>query len=607
MKRSVNGPAAQRLMAAGLVGLSLAYLLAFVPRGWVPHDEGMIGQSAERVLAGALPHVDYQEPYTGGLAWLHAAVFRLAGIDLLYPRWLLFAGAALAQVLTYLILRRYVSPVGAAMGTWVALGWSFPNYFAALPSWWVLVCALACLLAFIEYVETGLLRYAAAAGLAAGVSILIKQTGLYVLVALVMALLYGGGSRDRETAKWWPWRVLRASVAVAAAGLALGLLAARLALPDLLYLFLPVAACSRILLAVDGRRPFLTHREGLLAPLVALAASVVPLVFFIAPYLVAGQFGALVNGLFLLPQKRAQFASFEMPPAYWILAGVPPIAMVMPLPTLMRAPALMNHKMGMALWAGGAILVTASLYNVTSYQVIWQSARAFAALLPVAAGWLLLSSRVSDVKERWILFGCVTMLAWASLVQVPFSAPIYFCYITPLAVIAAVAVAAGSAALRRPVVGVWATVLLMFALVNMNRGYIYNLGLMHQSPALNVPLERGRANLAVSATDAVTYRRVIDLIAAHIGDGRLVAGPDSPEVYFLTGHFSGSGTLFDFFGDHVSVESGVSDLPGWRTASVIVLNHGRRFSFGPSADFVARVRTEFPHAEAVGTLEVRWR
>ena len=71
-----------RPMAFALLALSLVYLWFFVPRGWIPHDEGMLGQSAERVLAGGLPHIDYEEPYTGGLTWMHAAVFKLAGIDL---------------------------------------------------------------------------------------------------------------------------------------------------------------------------------------------------------------------------------------------------------------------------------------------------------------------------------------------------------------------------------------------------------------------------------------------------------------------------------------------------------------------------------------------
>jgi hypothetical protein len=37
-----------RLIAAALVALSIVYLACFVSQGWIPHDEGMIGQSAER-------------------------------------------------------------------------------------------------------------------------------------------------------------------------------------------------------------------------------------------------------------------------------------------------------------------------------------------------------------------------------------------------------------------------------------------------------------------------------------------------------------------------------------------------------------------------------
>ena len=80
-----------------LVAASIAYLVDFIPRGWVPHDEGMIGQSAERVMNGETPHVDYEEPYTGGLTFLYAAVFRIFGVNLLFVRYALFAGAILAQ------------------------------------------------------------------------------------------------------------------------------------------------------------------------------------------------------------------------------------------------------------------------------------------------------------------------------------------------------------------------------------------------------------------------------------------------------------------------------------------------------------------------------
>ena len=38
--------------------VTAAYLLPFVDRGWIAHDDGMLGQMAERVLAGEIPHRD---------------------------------------------------------------------------------------------------------------------------------------------------------------------------------------------------------------------------------------------------------------------------------------------------------------------------------------------------------------------------------------------------------------------------------------------------------------------------------------------------------------------------------------------------------------------
>ena len=35
---------------------SLAYVWLLLDRGWIPHDEGMLGESALRVLRGELPH-----------------------------------------------------------------------------------------------------------------------------------------------------------------------------------------------------------------------------------------------------------------------------------------------------------------------------------------------------------------------------------------------------------------------------------------------------------------------------------------------------------------------------------------------------------------------
>src|SRR5439155_12222279 len=69
--------------------LSSAYIARFVDRGWIPHDEGLLAQSADRVLQGELPHRDFDEPYSGGLNYLHALGFEALGTRLISLRYVL--------------------------------------------------------------------------------------------------------------------------------------------------------------------------------------------------------------------------------------------------------------------------------------------------------------------------------------------------------------------------------------------------------------------------------------------------------------------------------------------------------------------------------------
>src|SRR5215467_11562785 len=69
---------------------SALYMGVGLYRGWGYSDDGTLGQTAERVLRGEMPHRDFHDVYTGGLAYLNALVFRLFGVNLLYLRLLLF-------------------------------------------------------------------------------------------------------------------------------------------------------------------------------------------------------------------------------------------------------------------------------------------------------------------------------------------------------------------------------------------------------------------------------------------------------------------------------------------------------------------------------------
>ena len=99
----------------------------------MPHDEGILDQSAERVLHGELPHRDFNEPYTGGLAYLDAASFRIFGVNLMVLHWVLFAFFLLWVPAVFAIAREFCAPWPSAGVTLLCVAWSVPNY-PAMPS-----------------------------------------------------------------------------------------------------------------------------------------------------------------------------------------------------------------------------------------------------------------------------------------------------------------------------------------------------------------------------------------------------------------------------------------------------------------------------------------
>src|SRR3989441_10718261 len=106
----------------------------YLRRGWVPHDAGSLAQSAERVLAGQLPHRDFDDIYTGGLSFLHALAFRLFGTSLLSLRLVLFAAFLAWLPAVYYVAGRFVAPFAAGLATLAAALWAVPHYSGGGPS-----------------------------------------------------------------------------------------------------------------------------------------------------------------------------------------------------------------------------------------------------------------------------------------------------------------------------------------------------------------------------------------------------------------------------------------------------------------------------------------
>lgn len=587
------GAARSHLSAVALLAAGLAYLWTFVAKGWVPFDEGQLGQSAVYVLNGALPHVDYQESYTGGLSYLYGLLFALTGVELLHIRWLLFAGAAWCLTLVYLICRRYVPAIGAALATWVALVWSFPNYFAGLPSWWLLICAMTSLWALLCYSETGRWRFLVVAGMSAGLAFAIKQTGAYLIVAVALTVTFVGASGATGQSVW-----LTRLMACAAVGLSALLVRDRLMAAEGVYLVLPLASLAVVMWSAPARAASLSLASTIPTLLVAASAAL-PVTALLLPYAWRGGLDSFFDGAFLQPLARVSLASYSMP------ALIPGLMIGLPLYAVALATSDGPNRGRRAHWPLIAALGALGPLGSRPYHAVWQAARMMTLWLPAYLAISTARGLIDPTKQRPV-FACLIVLACTSLNQFPLAAPVYFVYTTPLLVVSAVVCLTSWGAAPK-LLAPWGLMLTLFGLISLNPGSQYAVGREHDPVALDAPLGLPRANLTLLADHANGYRAIVQTINAHIASGWLAAGPDCPEMFFLTSRFNPSGVMYEFMARPGSPGRAIYDFEGWRGATVIVINHSPDFSQPLAPELITRLRGEFPHGTQILWFEVRWR
>ncbi|MBT8396370.1 MAG: glycosyltransferase family 39 protein, partial [Gemmatimonadetes bacterium] len=313
------------------------YAWTYLDRGWVPHDEGTLALSAERVLSGMLPHVDYDEVYTGGLAIAGAAAFRVLGVDLFTLRLLLFAAFVVWIPVVYWSARRFATPPLAGLVTLLAAAWSIPGYSAAMPSWFNLFFASFALACLLRYLEDPKRRWLVVAGVSAGLSILIKIVGLYLVAGCLLALAFFGQSRvtNRPAEEASGTRVFSVLITVSAGVLVALVWTVVGRTPGkevLVHFLLPVAAVCGWLVIREWRLPpsttltRLRDTTSLFLPFILGVA--LPVLAFLAPYAWQGGLDDLYRGLFVDPALRFEFAT-RRPPHLRTMVTVLPFLFLM--------------------------------------------------------------------------------------------------------------------------------------------------------------------------------------------------------------------------------------------------------------------------------------
>lgn len=565
-------PAVLALLWAGSVALVAAYVDHF----WIPLDDGTLAQSAERVLAGELPHRDFGDPYTGLNAVVGALAFRFFGVSLAVLRIPLVVGYALWLPAVWLLCRRFADRgVSIACALLVAVT-SVLAYPAAMPTWFGLFAVTWGLAFLVRALDRGDRRWLLAAGAAAGVSILFKITGVYFLAAALLTVA---------------WRRTGGSGYAATCGVALlvflGALA-RLVLPDarpstLVHFFLPgLAVCVALAIRVRPRRlPSSESLRDLAADAGALLlGTAAPVAVFLIPYVLSGSVGAWLEGVVILPTRRLGSASSPPGLVSTVVPGIGAVGL-----------AWLSNRLGESyrdllgwILAGSLILALAfdDLLQGAVFSTLWYSVRAW--IPPLTIWGALVALRTEDGA----IFAVVSTTALWALVQFPYTAPAYLFYVAPLGILATLAVVHGLGPGARPVFS-------MVAVLWMFMGGGYTAGVIRSGDTL---LSGPRGGIEVSTTDAFTYELLSASVAARMGEGRLWVTPDAPEVYFLTGHPNPTRTLYEFLEPEVSA-------PDLATVDVVVLNLRPLFSAPPDAALRRRLADAgFQAARALGPFEM---
>ena len=636
-------PGAARWVSPLVVwGVSAAYLGSLLDRGWVPHDEGLIAQSAERVLLGELPHRDFAEVYTGGLTYAHALAFRLFGMNLMSPRLLMFAVFLLWVPALYYVVARFVRPVTAAALTLLAVVWSVPCYPVSLPSWYNLYLATFGTASLLRYVDTSKRRWLVVAGLCGGISVLVKVVGLYFLAGALLFFVYreqcearsegGHGSSGRTYSL-----VVTASLALFVV-LLVALVARNIDPPTVVHFVLPGTALAGALAVGEWASPGPAARRrfgrllGDVVPL--LAGAALPVALFFAWYAEQDALPSLLQGIFVLPQLRLSIARFPLPP----LSLTIPFTGVLLLLVLPAWQARRREARWLAALLGviGALVIVTSATQRLVYIGVWLSIRLLPPVLVVAGALLLMRSDWSTARgtavampgdarggvpasspptaeestarrQRAVLV--LAVMATYTLLQFPFSTEIYFTYVAPFVVVAA----AGISSLRRPAhaaaCGVLVAVFILFAVLRIRPAALSGVGFVYRPAVLTGRLDGPRGGqLRVRQRDADDVRRMVAAVAAHAPDGGYIyATPDCPEVYFLSGTRNPTPTLYDVFDQPAGREARILRAIDEHDVRVVVVNTRPSFSPPLSRALADSFAARFPRTSGAGRYVVRWR
>jgi len=340
----------------------------------------------------------------------------------------------------------------------------------------------------------------------------------------------------------------------------------------------------------------------------------IPIGLFLTPYFLSDSTADFYRGVFVLPEKRLQSASWHFPPLITVIASLP-YALLLSLDfSPSRRPVLDKIVTVILIIALALALTLAS--NLYVYQFIWQSARSLS-VIAVITGCLIIARSfhyelISSTMRQTLLL-LVIMTGLVSLVQFPFPSPIYFCYTAPLAVLTLLGVVGfrpnAPKLFHLGILGFY----FLFALIWMNTGYVvdaqhrFALGTYYSPYRPESRLDIDRGGIRVPNADKELYTQLVSLARKHPGSGYIYAAPDCPEVYFLSGLRNPTRNIFDFLSAEQQNPADLTLLLETKGVEFVVVNHNPSHSAKLDPKILALLAHQFPRSIDLADFTARWR
>jgi len=602
------------LMQAGVLAVVLllagTYTVFHIGKGWVPADDGTLSQSAVRVLQGQLPHRDFGEIYTGGLSFIHALAFRMWGVNLMSLRICVFLFFLAWLPAVYYIALRFTSAIGAGAITLLAVSWSYPNYPAAMPSWYNLFFATFGAAALLRYLEVRTRRWLFIAGVCGGASILIKVIGAYYIAGVLLFLTFLEQSESAEheienssPQHNWPFRLFTAGALLIFLATLIRVLHARLGKSEIYHFVLPSAALvGLILLGEWNLRARTAQRfKSIFCSLIPFLSGIaVPIIIFLIPYARSGGVWNFLFGVTSSAVARSSDLGVVRP------TGVEKLFYILPLIGVLVAAMYWDKFQGKAV--GAALGLGATVIALKAYQTgdmvdgIWFSAALLTPAVVLLGALLVWLRRKDGARTKLGRQQVVLLIALAgtcTLVQFPFAAPIYLSYAVPLTLLALLAIV--SAGKTQPGTYALAAVVGLYMAIGvlcLVPHYIYEITwLIGDVQTMHEPRGGG-----LKIEEAVYFDELSRFLREHSPNGLMFAGNDCPELYFLSGLKNVSRD------DSGAAPQEILKVIESDNLNLVVINDA---PFFPGAVMHPEVRAEvmkrFPHSTRFGIFQVFWK